>query len=138
MGGTLRKIAAMTLAGALLAAVPALAQARASASDGFLHIGGASRLAAASDLRVPIRCSVDCDTTTLTKLTTPGDEIGPDKVTGHLNAGQVKKLMVTLNDNATQDIKEHPNSRLRVTVTAVSSDGGTRVKAVKVFRFRSS
>jgi hypothetical protein len=136
MGGNLRKIVATTLAGALLAAVPALAQARASATDGFLHIGGASRLAATSNLAIPIRCSVDCETTTFTKLTTPGDEIGPDKVTGHLNGGKVKKLMVTLNSNATQDIKAHPNSRLRVSVSAVSSDGGTRAKVIKVFRFK--
>ncbi len=132
----MRKIAATTLAGALLAAIPALAQARISATDGFLHIGGASRLAATSNLAIPIRCSVDCDTTTFTKLTTPGDEIGPDKVISHLSAGKVKKLMVTLNKNATEDIKAHPNSRLKITVSATRSDGGTRANAVKVFRFK--
>ena len=134
----MRKIVAMTLAGASLAAVPALAQARISATQGFLHIGGASRLAATSTLRIPIRCAIDCDTTAYTKLTTPGDEIGPDKVTGHLSAGKVKRLIVTLNDDATADIKEHPNSRLKVKVLGVGSGGGPQVKAVKVFRFKAS
>lgn len=136
----MRKIAATALSGALLAAAPALADqaGRVSATDGYLHIGGANRLAATSSLRIPIRCSVECDTTAFTTLITPGDEIGPDKTTGHLKAGKPKKLIVTLNDDATADIQAHPNSRLKVKVSAVSSDGNERVKAVKIFRFTGS
>jgi hypothetical protein len=140
MGGNLRKIAATALAGALLAAAPALAQqaGRASATDGYLHIGGGNRLAATSSLRIPIRCSIDCDTTAFTKLTTPADVIGPDKATGHLKAGKPMKLIVTLNDDAAADVQAHPNSRLKVKVSAVSSDGNQRANAVKVFRFTGS
>jgi hypothetical protein len=134
----LSKFAATVIAGVLLAAVPALADQPSSAApvtDGFLTIGGPKRLAPQTNLRVPIRCAVDCATKALTTLRTPSDTIGPDKAHGHLREGVSRKLVVTLNDAAKADIEAHPNSRLRVSVTAVSDDTGAQVHAVKVFRF---
>jgi hypothetical protein len=137
----LSKFAAIVIAGVLLAAVPALADQTTSAApvtDGFLTIGGPKRLAPQKNLRVPIRCAVACTTTALTTLTTPTDTIGPDKAHGHLREGVSRKLIVTLNDAAKGDIEAHPNSRLRVSVTAVSDDTGARVQAVKVFKFTAA
>jgi hypothetical protein len=133
-----RKIVATAIAGAMVAAVPGIAVGAGRAApvtDGYLTIGGPKRLAAGANLRIPIRCAVACETKAVTKLTTPSDEIGPDKATGHLGAGQMRKLVISLNDAATEDIKAHPNSRLRVAVTATSTSG-EQVHAVKTFRFR--
>jgi hypothetical protein len=134
----LSKFAATVIAGVLLAAVPAFAQGPSPAApvtDGFLTIGGPKRLTPHLNLRVPISCAVACQTRASTTLTTPSDVIGPDKAHGHLGAGVSRKLVVTLNDAAKADIDAHPNSRLRVAVTAVSNAGGEKVHAVKTFRF---
>jgi hypothetical protein len=136
-----KKIAATVIAGVLLSAVPAIgAQTSRSApvSDGFLTIGGPKRLTPQTNLRVPIRCAVACKTTAITTLTTPTDRIGPDKAHGQLGAGVSRKLIVTLNDAAKVDIEAHPNSRLRVDVSAVSLGSGEHVHAIKVFRFTSA
>jgi hypothetical protein len=45
---------------------------------------------------------------------------------------------VTLNDSATEEITSHPNSRLRVGVSAVSDGSGEQVHTVKVFQFTSA
>ena len=135
------KFAATVIAGVLLAAVPALADQSSSAApvtDGFLTIGGPKRLAPQANLRVPISCAVACHTRALTTLTTPTDKIGPDKAHGRLGAGVSRKLIVTLNDAAKGDIQAHPNSRLRVAVTATSDGSGDKVHAVKIFRFTSA
>ncbi len=130
------KFAATVIAGVLLAAVPALAGQRAApVSDGFLTIGGPKRLAPQKNLRVPITCAVACKTSAVTTLTTPSDTIGPDKAHGHLGAGVTRKLIVTLNTAAKNDITAHPNSRLRVVLTATSIASGAKVRAVKVFKF---
>lgn len=128
-----------------MSAVPALADeghagSRAAAvTDDFLTIGGPKRLQPRATLRVPIRCSVGCDTTAKTKLQLPGSTIPPDIAKGHLAPGDPKNLIVTLNQSATETIKEHPNtSRLRVSVTAENSTTGERVQAVKVFKFKIS
>jgi hypothetical protein len=137
----LKKYAATVIAGVLVAAVPAIAeQASRSApvTDGFLTIGGPKRLAPQANLRVPIRCSVGCNTTAKTKLTLPDKVVGPDKATGHLAPGSPKNLIVTLNDSATEQITSHPNSRLRVSVTAISDSSGEHVRAVKIFQFTST
>ncbi|MEK6250873.1 MAG: hypothetical protein AABM43_02820 [Actinomycetota bacterium] len=137
----MKKFAATVIAGVLLAAVPAIADQTsrsAPATDGFLTIGGPKRLAPQTNLRVPIRCSVGCNTTAKTKLTLPDKVIGPDKATGHLAPGSPKNLIVTLNDSATEQITNHPNSRLRVGVTAISDSSGEHVHAVKVFQFTST
>jgi hypothetical protein len=136
----LRKIAASVVAAAMLAAVPAAADQASRAapvSDGFLTIGGPKRLVARGVLKVPISCSVDCTTTAKTSLKLPDTSIPPDKADGHLAAGQTRKLVVSLNNAATQSIKQHPNaSRMRVDVSAVSTDTDDKVHAVKTFRFR--
>ncbi len=137
----MKKIAATVIAGVLLAAVPAIAKQTsdsAPVTHGFLTIGGPKRLAPQKNLRVPISCAVACKTKALTTLTTPSDKIGPDKAHGHLGAGVSRKLVVTLNDEAKGDIEAHPNSRLRVVVSAVSNDSGEHVHAVKVFQFTSA
>lgn len=137
----MRKIAATVIAGVLFCAVPAIAaqtSRSAPASDGFLTIGGPKRLQPQANLRVPIRCSVACETTAKTKLTLPDKVIGPDKASGHLAPGSPKNLIVTLNDSATEEITSHPNSRLRVGVSAVSDSSGDQVHTVKVFRFTST
>jgi hypothetical protein len=131
----LSKFAATVIAGVLLAAVPAFADSAAPVTDGFLTIGGPKRLTPQINLRVPITCAVACKTRAVTTLTTPSDEIGPDKAHGQLGAGVSRKLIVTLNDAAKTDITEHPNSRLRVAITATSIGSGEKVHAVKVFRF---
>jgi hypothetical protein len=136
----LKKFAAMAITGAMLAAVPAFAaqtNRAAPVRDGFLTIGGPKRLVPDTTLRIPIRCSVDCHTKAVTKLTTPSDVVGPDKASGHLGAGHSKNLVVTLNEAAWQEIQLHPNSRLKVAVSAVSSDTGDQARAVKIFRFTS-
>jgi hypothetical protein len=140
-GGNVKKIAATVIAGVLLAAVPAIAaqtSRSAPVSDGFLTIGGPKRLQPQVNLRVPIRCAVACKTTAFTTLTTPSDKIGPDKAHGQLGAGVSRKLVVTLNDTAKGDIEAHPNSRLRVDVSAVSFGSGEHVHTVKVFQFTST
>ena len=137
----MKKIAATVIAGVLLAAVPAIAaqtSRSAPASDGFLTIGGPKRLQPQANLRVPIRCSVACNTTAKTRLTLPDKVIGPDKATGHMAPGNPKNLIVTLNDSATEEITSHPNSRLRVSVSAVSDSSGEHVHTVKVFQFTSA
>ena len=137
----MKKIAATVFAGVLLSAVPAIAaqtSRSAPASDGFLTIGGPKRLAPQINLRVPIRCAVACNTNASTTLTTPSDKIGPDKAHGQLGAGASRKLIVTLNDAAKGDIEAHPNSRLKVDVSAVSDSSGEHVHAVKIFRFTST
>ena len=106
--------------------------------DGFLTIGGPETLTPAANLRIPIRCSVECSTKAKTKLTLPDKVIGPDTATGHLTAGHPRNLVVTLNDAAAEEIQNHPNSRLRVGVSAVSSATDEEAHAVKVFRFASS
>jgi hypothetical protein len=136
-----KKIAATVIAGVLLSAVPAIAAQTSSSapvSDGFLTIGGPKRLTPHANLRVPIRCAVACKTTAVTTLTTPNDKIGPDKAHGQLGAGVSRKLIVTLNDAARGDIEAHPNSRLRVGVSAVSLGSSEHVHVVKVFRFTSA
>jgi hypothetical protein len=141
MGGNVKKIAATVFAGVLLSAVPAIGaqtSRSAPATDGFLTIGGPKRLQPQVNLRVPIRCAVDCKTNALTTLTTPSDKIGPDKAHGELGAGVSRKLVVKLNDAAKSDIDAHPNSRLKVDVSAVSDSSGEHVHVVKVFRFTST
>ena len=137
----MKKLAAAVVAAAMLAAVPALADQTSRAApvtDGFLTIGGPKRLVARGVLRVPIRCSVECSTTTKTSLRLTDTNIPPDTATGHLTAGHPRKLVVSLNDAATQSIKEHPNaSRMKVDVSAVRADTDAKVRAVKVFRFTS-
>jgi hypothetical protein len=137
----MKKIAATVITGVLLAAVPAIAaqtSRSAPATDGFLTIGGPKRLQPQANLRVPIRCSVACHTTAKTKLTLPDKVIGPDKATGHMAPGNPKNLIVTLNDSATEQITSHPNSRLRVSVSAVSDSSGEQVHTVKVFQFTNT
>jgi hypothetical protein len=130
----LKKLAAIVIGGVLLTAVPAVAD---PVTEKFLKIGGPDRLAPRAKLKVPISCSVGCDTTARTKLKIPGTSIPPDVAKGHLAAGEPKRLVVKLNDTATETIKERPNaSRLRVTVRA-ESNGGQRVTAEKVFEFRA-
>jgi hypothetical protein len=137
------KLGVTAVAGAILIAAPASADRTnagraAPVSSGFATIGGPKRLHPSSTLRIPIRCSVECDTTVFTKLRLPDEQIGPDKATGHLLAGNARKLVVTFNNPATQDIKDHFNSaRLRVGLRAIDSGSGDRAHVVKVFKFSS-
>lgn len=135
----MNKLAATLVAAMALVAVPAFAEKAGRAAPvrhGFLTIGGPKRLPAGAVLRVPIRCAIECSTTTRTKLKLPDDEIPPSKAKGHLRPRKSRNLVVSLNDAATETITTHPNaSRLRVGVSAISDDTDTRVHAVKVFRF---
>ena len=130
----MKKLAATLVGGFLLAAVPAAAD---PVKEKFLTIGGPDRLVASAKIKVPIRCSVGCDTTARTKLKLPGTTIPADVVKGHLAPGEPKRLIVNLNDSATEKIRERPGaSSLRVTVSA-ESNGGEQVKASRVFEFRA-
>jgi hypothetical protein len=135
----LKRIAASIVAAAMLAAAPAMADQLSRADpvrDGFLTIGGPETLTPSANLRIPIRCSVECRTTAKTMLVTPTDVIGPDTARGHLTPGHPRKLIVTLNDAATQDITDnYSTSWLRVGVRAVSSSSGAKAHAVKIFKF---
>lgn len=138
----MKTFAAAVIGGLLLAAVPALAGAPNRAvpvTDDFLTIGGPKRLAAKPKLRVPIRCSEGCDTTARTKLKLPGTSIPADVAKGHLAPGEPQRLVVNLNDAATETIRDRPGaSRLRVTVRAESSSTGERASAEKTFKFKTS
>ena len=130
----MKKLAATLVGGFLLAAVPALAD---TVTEKFVTIGGPDKLVATSKIKVPISCSVGCDTTARTKLKLPGTSIPADVVKGHLAPGKPKRLIVNLNDSATETIKDRPNaSSLRVTVRA-KSNGGERVKADRTFGFKA-
>lgn len=129
----MKKLAALVFAGALLVAVPAAAS---PVKNGFLSIRGPEQLKPGATLRIPIRCSVECSTTTRTILKLPGDDIPPSIAKGHLQAGEPKNLVVTLNQNALDEINSVPGgSRIRVKVLAKSAVSGQRVRAVKVFEF---
>jgi hypothetical protein len=130
----LKKLAAIVIGGVLLTAVPATAD---PVTEKFLKIGGPDRLVLRAKLKVPISCSVGCDTTARTKLKVPGTSIPADVARGHLAPGEPKRLVVNLNDSAYDTIKERPNaSSLRVTVRAESNDG-ERVELNRVFEFRA-
>ena len=134
----MKTLFATVFAGGLLLAIPAFAATSAPVHDGYLTIGGPKRLQPSATLKVPISCAVACRTKTTTKLITPVDVLGPDKAKGHLGAGQSRMLIVQLNTAAKQDIKAHPNSRLRVEVFATSNSGGEHAHAIKTFRFTGS
>jgi hypothetical protein len=134
------KTAAFAVAGAILAAAPASAMTTAGRAapvhSGFLTIAGPKRLQPARELRIPIRCSTDCDVKAFTRLRTPSDRIGPEKAIGHLKPNVTRNLIVTLNAAAAKDVEEHySGSMLRVRVSAVSSVTGEEVHALKVFDF---
>src|ERR671937_3175900 len=100
-GGNSIKAAAAAIAVALVAVVPARAitsthHAAAVRSD-FLTIAGPKDLVPAAELRVPLRCSVECDATAWSTLRTPNDHIGPDKAKGHLRPRVARKLIIDLN-----------------------------------------
>lgn len=137
----MKKLAATVVGGILLAAVPAIADQSgrsAPVRERFLTIGGPELLQPRATLRIPIRCSVDCDTTAKTKLKLPDSDIPPSKATGNLAAGKPRRLIVRLNDSATDTLfQQFQASRLRVGVRATSDSSDEQVHAVKVFRFTS-
>jgi hypothetical protein len=139
MGGTVKKIAATIAAAGIAAAIPLLAAPAFGASpvkDEFLTIGGPKKLEAKPVLRVPIRCSTECNTTAKTRLLLPDTNIPPSTATGHLAPGDPRNLVVSLNDAAATTIQTTPGtSKLRVAVTAISEDSGDRAHAVKIFGF---
>lgn len=129
----MKTLAAIAVSGALVAAVPAGA---APVKDHFLSIRGPDTLEVTKTLRIPIRCSVDCKTKARTILKLPGDDIPPSIATAHLQGGKPRNLVVTLNQNAIDEIVGTPGgSRLRVAVHAKNSHTGKRVRALKVFEF---
>ena len=133
----MRKLAAAAVAGAMIAAIPASAGG-APVSEDFLTIGGPNRLAPTKNLRVPIRCSVECDTTVFTTLRIPGPNVGPSKTNGHLQPGKARDLVVTLNNSAAQTIQaDYGPARLRVAVTAQNVVSDEKVRVVKRFRFNA-
>ena len=130
-----RKLVAAAVAGATIAAIPASAGG-APVKEDFLTIGGPNHLAPTQNLRVPIRCSVECDTTVFTTLRVPGPNVGPSKTTGHLQPGKPRDLRVKLNNSAAQTILEDSEiSRLRVVVRAENVASDETVRLVKIFRF---
>jgi hypothetical protein len=133
LGGNVKGILATAIGAILIAAVPAVAQ---PVKKDFLSIRGPDTLTPAATLRVPLRCSVECKTTTRTTLKLVGDDVPPSIAKGHLQAGDSKNLIVELNQNAIDEITAQPDgSRLRVSVYAKSIATGERVKALKVFNF---
>jgi hypothetical protein len=140
MGGTVKKIAATTAAAAMIVVVTAFAAPAIGSSpvkDEFLTIGGPKKLSPTSVLRVPIRCSEECSTTTKTRLLLADTNIPPSNANGHILPGKPRNLVVTLNEAATQTIQTEPGSKLRVAVTATSENSGERAHAVKIFGFTS-
>jgi hypothetical protein len=132
------KLAATVLGGILLAAAPAIAAQSSGAPvrEGFLSIGGPRLLEPRATLRIPIRCSVECQSTARTKLKLPDSDIEPSKAKGHLAPGKPRNLIVNLNDYALDVLHEqYQLSRLRVSVRATSDNSGDQVRAVKVFGF---
>ena len=136
LGGNVKRIIAAAIGATLIAAVPASAD---PVRDGFLSIRGPDTLTLTPTLRIPLRCSVECKTRARTTLKLVGDDVPPSIAAGHLQAGDPKNLIVQLNHNAIDEITANPDgSRLRVSVSAKSTDTGKRVKAIKVFDFTAA
>jgi hypothetical protein len=138
-----RGLTASIAIGLLLALVPAATaegQARSSgatASAGFVRLGGADRLPARRKLRVPLRCAVVCRITTRAVLVLPGPNLGPLVSTTTLTPGYPKDLVLTLNGPATQTLKQNVGlARLKVRAHAVNTNTGAVADAFRVFRFK--
>jgi hypothetical protein len=136
-----RRLTAILALGLLPALVPAAAASQATssgatASAGFVRIGGADPLPARRKLRVPLRCSVVCRITTRAVLVLPGPNLGPLISTTMLSPGSPKDLVLTLNEPATQALKQNVGlARLKVRARAVNTDTGAVADAFRVFRF---
>lgn len=126
----------MAIAAAILV-IPASAGGASPVRKDFVTIGGPARLQPEKKLRVPIGCSVECNTTAYTTLRIPGPNVGPSMATGHLQPASPRNLLVALNNSAAQTIQEDSEfSRLRVAVRAENVASGETVRVVKIFRFK--
>jgi hypothetical protein len=142
-GWDMRKlIAGIVLASLLLLApstlaAPARAGGTATASAGFVRIGGALRLPARQTLRVPLRCTVTCIIRTRTVLVLPGPDLGPLVSSTVLRPAFPKDLVLTLNGPATRILRSNiATARLKVRAHAVDMATGAVADAFKVFRFK--
>jgi hypothetical protein len=138
-----RKLIAGIVIGSLVAIVPSAPAAptrpdgTATASAGFVRIGGPLRLPARQRLRVPLRCTVPCRLTTRTVLVLPGPNLGPLVSSTTLSPDLPKDLILTLNAPATRALKNNVGrARLKVRAHAVDTATGAVADAFKVFRFR--
>jgi hypothetical protein len=137
-----KSIAGIVIAALMALAPPALAAPEgpggtATASAGFLRIGGPLRLPARRELRVPLRCTVTCRVTTRTVLVLPGPNLGPLVSSTVLRPGYPKNLVLTLNAPATRALKNNiARARLKVRAHAVATATGAVADAFKVFRFK--
>jgi hypothetical protein len=141
----MRKLVAGIVVGSLLALTPSApaasqrAHGSATASAGFVRIGGPLRLPARMKLRVPLRCTLTCRITTRTVLVLPGPNLGPLVSSTVLSPGTPKDLVLTLNGPATRLLKNNVGTaRLKVRAHAVDTATGAVADAFKVFRFRPS
>jgi hypothetical protein len=139
----MKKLVAGVLATSLLAVAPALAADQrpasktATASAGFVRIGGPLRLFVRRTLRVPVSCTVTCRVRTRTVLVLPGPNAGPLFDRTVLTPGDPKALVLTLNRPAIRVLKNNVGrSRLKVRAHAVDTATGAVANAFKVFRFK--
>ena len=141
----MRRVRTLTISlalGLLLALLPVAAEgvatsSGATASAGFVRIGGPDRLPARRILRVPLRCSLVCRITTRAVLVLPGPNLAPPISTTTISPGNPKDLVLTLNGPATRTLKQNvPLARLKVRAHAVNPASGAVADAFRVFRFK--
>jgi hypothetical protein len=137
-----KKISSVFVIAALVAAAAPSAggvasQPNATASSGFVQIGGPKRLHARKQLKVPVTCSVVCDLKARFTLVLPGPNVGPQVVTGTLYPGIRKALFITLNRPALRALKDNiGRSKLKVRAHATDQDTGATATDFKIFRFK--
>jgi hypothetical protein len=129
----------IVVSGALAAfAAPARAPDRgATASAGFVTIGGPKKLQARKKLRVPIRCPMVCNVKATWTLVVPGPNVGPNTITGTLDPAAPRDLVITLNGPGVSFLKAHlGSSKLKVKVRAMDPATGAVAFAHKTFGFK--
>jgi hypothetical protein len=137
-----KKLSSVIVIAALVAAAAPSAggvasQPHATASSGFVQIGGPKRLHARKKLKVPVTCSVDCYLRARFTLVLPGPNVGPQVVTGTLHPGIRKALFITLNGPALRALKDNiRRSKLKVRVKATDLATGEIATDFKIFRFK--
>ena len=132
-------IAAGTAAAALLWAAPAGAgspQAKASGED-LLSYLTKGKLKPGKRIAYRVVCSADCQLTATSTLVLKGPDLGPASDSGAFPAGQIAEAFLKLNGPARSAIKDNIGaSKLRTTVTAISTIDGTTDTDSRTFKFK--
>jgi hypothetical protein len=117
---------------------PARAPARgATASAGFVTIGGPKKLQARKKLRAPIRCPMICDVKATWTLVVPGPNVGPQTITGRLDPAAPRDLVIKLTGPGVSFLKTHiGSSKLKVKVRAMDPTTGAVAFDRKTFGFK--